>query len=95
MIRQVEVLRGRRTPADEYRQLADAMRSANEQLDGHQPGDPAKAAAALLDLADLDKPPLRVQLGSDAFAAISKKWSRSVDSMAARQALAASNDFDA
>ena len=80
-------------PADQYRQLADAMRRSNEQMDGHQPGDPAKAASALLELADLDKPPLRVQLGSDAFAAISKKWTRSVDAMTEWQTLAASTDF--
>jgi NAD(P)-dependent dehydrogenase (short-subunit alcohol dehydrogenase family) len=34
--------------------------------DGRQPGDPAKAAAAVVALADLDSPPLRLLLGSDA-----------------------------
>jgi NAD(P)-dependent dehydrogenase (short-subunit alcohol dehydrogenase family) len=35
--------------------------------DGKQPGDPAKAAAAVLHIASLKDPPLRLLLGSDAF----------------------------
>src|SRR5580692_10899822 len=34
--------------------------------DGKQPGDPARAAAALLNIASLNDPPLRLLLGSDA-----------------------------
>jgi NAD(P)-dependent dehydrogenase (short-subunit alcohol dehydrogenase family) len=34
--------------------------------DGKQPGDPARAAAALLKLASLKEPPLRIVLGIDA-----------------------------
>jgi hypothetical protein len=34
--------------------------------DGKQPGDPAKAAAAVLHIASLNDPPLRLLLGSDA-----------------------------
>lgn len=37
-----------------------------QQRNGHQPGDPAKAAQAILQLATLEKPPLRLLLGSDA-----------------------------
>jgi NAD(P)-dependent dehydrogenase (short-subunit alcohol dehydrogenase family) len=35
--------------------------------DGKQPGDPARAAAALLKLASVEEPPLRIVLGIDAF----------------------------
>ena len=35
--------------------------------DGKQPGDPAKAAAALLHIASLSEPPLRLLLGSDSY----------------------------
>jgi hypothetical protein len=51
---------------------------------GKQPGDPTRAAAALLKLASVKEPPLRVVLGSDAFNAaeandlakieLGKKW---------------------
>jgi NAD(P)-dependent dehydrogenase (short-subunit alcohol dehydrogenase family) len=40
--------------------------------DGKQPGDPVKAAAALLHIASLPNPPLRVLLGSDAYNAAEK-----------------------
>src|SRR6266478_2437543 len=39
-------------------------------FNGKQPGDPAKAAAAVLHIASLAEPPLRLILGSDAFRAI-------------------------
>ena len=37
------------------------------EYDGKQPGDPAKAAAALLQIASLSDPPLRLLLGSDSY----------------------------
>ncbi|MNS97851.1 short chain dehydrogenase [compost metagenome] len=37
-----------------------------QQHNGHQPGDPAKAAQVILQIAELDEPPLRLLLGSDA-----------------------------
>ena len=40
---------------------------ATVNYDGKQPGDPGKAAAAVLHIASLSEPPLRLLLGSDAF----------------------------
>jgi hypothetical protein len=40
--------------------------------DGKQPGDPAKAAAAVLGIASLSDPPLRLLLGRDAYNAAEK-----------------------
>ena len=49
-------------------------------FNGKQPGDPVKAAAAVLHIASLAEPPLRLILGSDAFRAIEKmtlpSWNR-------------------
>ena len=48
----------------------------------HLPGDPAKLAAAVLQLAELDDPPLRLLLGNDVLQAFRDKtaaWSASVD----------------
>jgi NAD(P)-dependent dehydrogenase (short-subunit alcohol dehydrogenase family) len=42
------------------------------EYNGKQPGDPARAAAALLQLASVEEPPLRVLLGSDAYEAAEK-----------------------
>ena len=48
----------------------------------HLPGDPAKLAAAVLRIVDMDDPPLRLLLGQDVLAAFREKtaeWSASVD----------------
>ncbi len=48
----------------------------------HLPGDPAKLAAAVLRLADMDDPPLRLLLGQDVLHAYREKtaaWSAAVD----------------
>lgn len=51
---------------DDYRPALDPMRRYLQDNDGHQAGDPAKAAAAIVALAGMDSPPVRVPLGSDA-----------------------------
>lgn len=42
-------------------------------MDGKQPGDPDKAAAAMIQAVESDNPPLRLALGEDAVNAISEK----------------------
>jgi len=49
-----------------YAATVGAVARFQREYDGVQPGDPAKAAAAILRLACLDEPPLRLLLGSDA-----------------------------
>ena len=53
-----------------YRASTAGTRAAVESMDGTQPGDPAKAAAAIVRALDSDKPPLRLVLGADAVDAI-------------------------
>jgi NAD(P)-dependent dehydrogenase (short-subunit alcohol dehydrogenase family) len=50
----------------EYAATVGQMARRQREFDGRQPGDPAKAAAALLKISRLDDPPLRLLLGSDA-----------------------------
>jgi NAD(P)-dependent dehydrogenase (short-subunit alcohol dehydrogenase family) len=50
---------------DAYAATVGAMRDFAEGANHAQPGDPEKLAAALLRLADSEKPPVRLQLGSD------------------------------
>ena len=60
----------------------------------HLPGDPAKLAAAVLQLADMDDPPLRLLLGSDVLGAFREKtaaWTKSVDEW---EAVTTSVNFD-
>jgi len=51
----------------EYDATVGATVRFQRDYDGKQPGDPAKAAAALLHLASLSDPPLRLLLGSDSY----------------------------
>src|SRR5712671_1208341 len=50
----------------EYDATVGATVRFQRDYDGKQPGDPAKAAAAVLHIASLSDPPLRLLLGSDA-----------------------------
>jgi NAD(P)-dependent dehydrogenase (short-subunit alcohol dehydrogenase family) len=58
-----ELREGRR----EYDATVGATVRFQRNYDGKQPGDPAKAAEALLHIASLPEPPLRLLLGSDAY----------------------------
>lgn len=51
----------------EYDATVGATVRFQRDYDGKQPGDPIKAAAALLHIASLPNPPLRLLLGSDAY----------------------------
>ena len=51
----------------EYDATVGATVRFQRDYDGKQPGDPAKAAAALLHIASLSDPPLRLLLGSDSY----------------------------
>jgi NAD(P)-dependent dehydrogenase (short-subunit alcohol dehydrogenase family) len=60
---------------------------------GKQPGDPAKAAAAVLHITSIDNPPLRLILGSDAFHAIEQNDLAKIDSDRRWKELSISTDF--
>jgi NAD(P)-dependent dehydrogenase (short-subunit alcohol dehydrogenase family) len=62
-------------PIADYAQTGGATRDALSDSHGSQDGDPAKAAAALLDVLDWPDPPLRLALGPDADGAIRAKLS--------------------
>jgi len=55
---------------DAYVASTSATRAAIENMDGTQPGDPAKAAAAIVEMVGSANPPLRLALGGDAVDAI-------------------------
>ncbi len=50
----------------EYAATVGAAAKFQRDYDGKQPGDPAKAAVAIIQVATMDEPPLRLLLGSDA-----------------------------
>ncbi|RHW23747.1 SDR family NAD(P)-dependent oxidoreductase [Nocardioides immobilis] len=57
----------------DYAERTTATVEAWKGMDGQQAGDPAKLAAALVQLADQDEPPLRFVAGSDAVEAVEAK----------------------
>jgi NAD(P)-dependent dehydrogenase (short-subunit alcohol dehydrogenase family) len=57
----------------DYEATAGATRETLASADGAQEGDPAKAAAAVLEVLDWPEPPLRLALGNDSIDAIRAK----------------------
>ncbi|RKT54214.1 oxidoreductase [Saccharothrix australiensis] len=55
------------TVIDDYAETAGARRTATLATYGHQPGDPARAAQAVLTAVESDEPPLRLLLGKAAY----------------------------
>lgn len=53
-------------PIGDYADTAGLRRKENATVDGRQPGDPARAAQAILQVVASQNPPLRLLLGSDA-----------------------------
>lgn len=59
------MIRSERSVAD-YDALFDPIRTAREEKNGQQSGDPARAAQALLQLINAERPPVHLLLGNDA-----------------------------
>lgn len=66
------MVRSKRSIAD-YDALFDPIRERRQAVSGKQLGDPAKAAAALMRLVEMDEPPIRLLLGSDALKLVRDK----------------------
>jgi NAD(P)-dependent dehydrogenase (short-subunit alcohol dehydrogenase family) len=81
-----------RIPA--YDDQIDAVRNNLAADDGKQPGDPAKAAAAILLALDSADPPLRLALGNDAVDAISDSLESAKAELAAWERVGRSAVFD-
>ena len=58
---------------DDYAERTNQTVAAWNAMNGHQGGDPAKLATALVQLASRDEPPLRWLAGGDAIAAVEHK----------------------
>jgi NAD(P)-dependent dehydrogenase (short-subunit alcohol dehydrogenase family) len=62
--------------------------------DGEQPGDPAKAAAAILTALDAENPPLRLPLGADAVDSIRGQLDSVADELAGWEHVSRATAFD-
>jgi short-subunit dehydrogenase len=62
-----------KTVIADYSATAGAAREWADNSHKAQPGDPAKAAAAMVKITEVERPPLRLQLGRDCVAAVETK----------------------
>src|SRR5205085_2897048 len=78
---------------EDYAGTVGTMREFAAGVNHGQPGDPSKLATALLQLADSDKPPVRLQLGSDTVERVRAKNAFVESEMSEWLDLALSTDF--
>jgi NAD(P)-dependent dehydrogenase (short-subunit alcohol dehydrogenase family) len=86
------MVRAERSIAD-YDAVMDPIRAARKAKSGHQPGDPEKAAQALLQLVASGNPPIRLYLGTDALKLVREKIEAMREEIAAWETLSRSTDF--
>jgi NAD(P)-dependent dehydrogenase (short-subunit alcohol dehydrogenase family) len=86
------MIRSPRSISD-YDAVMDPIREARRAKSGNQPGDPAKAAQALLKLVASENPPARLYLGADALKIVDEKLVSMKDEMAAWDDVSRSTDF--
>ena len=77
----------------DYAETAGAMRLKAGELNHEQPGDPVRAVEAIMTIAESVEPPLRIQLGSDAFASVADKLAAVGAEQRRWHDLAVSTDF--
>ncbi len=85
-----------RTPRSiaDYDAVMDPIRAGRQAKSGRQPGDPAKAAQALLALVASPNPPVRLFLGADALELVTQKLDAMRAELAAWDALSRSTSFE-
>ncbi|HEY3562539.1 MAG TPA: oxidoreductase [Kribbella sp.] len=77
----------------DYEATVGEMHRRRLEMDGKQPGDPARAAQAILQVVALDNPPLRLLLGTDALTLADSSSRSRADEAATWADLSRSTDF--
>jgi NAD(P)-dependent dehydrogenase (short-subunit alcohol dehydrogenase family) len=81
-------------PIEAYAPTIGFMREQLKSRDGNQPGDPRKAAQAILKLVDMPEAPLRLPLGNDAMAVLRNGYKTSAEELERWAEITKSTDFD-
>jgi len=84
-----------KAPNDAYAETVGQRKQLIKIAGDRFPGDPAKVAAAVLMLADLDEPPTRLVLGHDVYKAWGDKLRAGLESLEQWKATSLSINFDA
>ena len=77
----------------DYDETSGEVRRRATHMNHNQPGNPEKLAAAMVELADAQTPPLRLPLGTDTLKAIAEKNAYVTQETETWKALSASTDF--
>jgi len=82
-------------PIADYKEARELEVIHNDQIIGNQPGDPEKAAAALIRVAEMKERPLHLFLGSDSFGMAQNKLQAVQSDLGAFEQVSRSTDFKA
>ncbi|MHC1560555.1 oxidoreductase [Actinomycetospora sp. C-140] len=82
-------------PIPAYAEILETSRARFATLDGTQPGDPERAAHAVVDVAAMDDPPLRLPLGANAFDTVRDTFHARLAELDAVEPLGRDTDFPA
>jgi NAD(P)-dependent dehydrogenase (short-subunit alcohol dehydrogenase family) len=83
------------TPIADYAETAGKRRKENDPTHGTQPGDPVRAAAALIEAVEAAEPPAFLLLGEDALMAFHAVADHQLAEVAAWEQVSRSTGFDA
>ncbi|MGN8057650.1 SDR family NAD(P)-dependent oxidoreductase [Pedobacter sp. 22163] len=86
-------LRLAQQPVDDYKEARDLENAHLNQIKGTQPGDPEKAAVAIIRLAENENPALHFFMGSDAFGLAGTKIQTLQKDLSENEALSKSTDY--
>jgi NAD(P)-dependent dehydrogenase (short-subunit alcohol dehydrogenase family) len=78
---------------NDYSETAGAARSWADESHNAQPGDPTKAAAAMVKITQVENPPLRLQLGADCVSTVETKLAQVKQELEKWRELAQSTAF--
>ncbi|MEU7578165.1 oxidoreductase [Streptomyces sp. NPDC041068] len=81
------------TPMEDYAKIIKPARKIMEATHGKQPGDPDRGAEAIVAVVGLDKPPLRLPLGSQAFGWIRTHFESRIKELDAVEELGSDTSF--
>lgn len=86
-------LRQSTEPLEVYADTAGKRRQENSTTDGKQAGDPARAAQAIITLAETPQPPMRLVLGRDAMHRAEIDLNQQLDDLMDWESVSLSTDF--
>ena len=78
----------------DYDALFEPIRAARQARSGNQPGDPVKAARAILEIVEAENPPAHLPLGPDALKLIREALASREAELNQWEAISSSTDFD-